>query len=103
MPTRLAPALLVRSTILPALTLLAPLVATAAEPAGNVAERLAKVKAELKSDDAAVRLKAIGSLVHSDLSPMLAAEMKAVLEDRNGEVRSTAATAVGNLGVASVP
>src|SRR5437764_10879472 len=74
----------------------------AAEPS-SAAERAARVKAELKSDDPAVRRAAIRSLVHSDLSAGLLAEMRAALDDRDGEVRSTAATAIGNLGAAAVP
>lgn len=76
---------------------------SAAEPTASTAERLAKTKAGLKSDDAAVRKAAIGSLVHSDLSSMLAAEMQAALNDRDGEIRAVAATATGNLGAVAVP
>lgn len=70
------------------------------------AERLAKVRAALKSGDVAVRRAAILSLVHSDLSAKLAGEMQAALKDSDAEVRATAATATGNLGagaVAAVP
>jgi len=45
--------------------LLTPPGTCAAEPAGQVAERLAKTRADLKSEDLAVRKAAIGSLVHS--------------------------------------
>lgn len=75
----------------------------AAEPAANVAERLAKTRTDLKSKDVAIRRAAIGSLVHSDLSTMLAAEMQGALDDSDGDVRSVAATATGNLGAAAVP
>lgn len=77
--------------------------ATADEKGGDAAQRAAKTKADLKSEDPKVRLAAIGSLIHSDLSPQMLAEMRAALNDRDGEVRSTAATAVGNLGEAAVP
>ena len=50
-----------------------------------------------------MRRAAVGSLVHSDLSTMLAAEIHGALGDQNGEVRAVAATATGNLGAASVP
>ena len=75
----------------------------AAEPAGSAAERAAKVRADLKSDEKAVRHAAILSLVHSDLSLTLKNEMHATLDDKDGEVRAVAATASGNLGTASVP
>jgi HEAT repeat protein len=75
----------------------------AADPAGTVAERLTKTRADLKSDDAAIRKAAIGSLVHSDLSGMLGTEMQGMLNDRNDEVRAVAATATGNLGAAAIP
>lgn len=94
-----------KSTLLA--TLLALVYATsfaaAADPAKSAHERIAKVKADLKSDDVAVRQSAIGSLIHSDISPKLLAEMRAALDDRDGAVRSTAATAVGNLGAEAIP
>ena len=74
-----------------------------AEPAGFAEERIAKVKADLKSEDLAVRQAALGSLVHSDISPKLLAEMRTALGDREGAVRSTAATAIGNLGKEAIP
>jgi HEAT repeat protein len=74
-----------------------------AEPAVTTEQRIAKVKADLKSEDPVVRRSAIGSLIHSDISSMMVAEMRAALGDRDGEVRSTAATAIGNLGAAAVP
>lgn len=77
--------------------------ANAAEPAKSADERIAKVRADLKSEDTAVRQSAIGSLVHSDISPKLLAEMRMALDDRDGAVRSTAATAIGNLGAAAIP
>lgn len=79
------------------------LAAAAADPKGTPEERLARVRAALKSDDVAVRRAAIGSLVHSDLSPKLLAEMRAALGDKDGDVRSVAATATGNLGAEAVP
>ncbi len=91
------------SAILLAAVLSATAGASAAEPAGSAEERIVKVRADLKSDDVAVRKSAIGSLVHSDISPKLLAEMRVALDDRDGAVRSTAATAIGNLGAAAVP
>lgn len=76
--------------------------AVAAEPMGSVEERIAKVKADLKSEDSAVRKTAISSLVHSDISSKLLAEMRTTLDDRDGEVRAIAATATGNLGTAAI-
>lgn len=76
---------------------------TAEDKAGNVAERLAKTRADLQSPDVAVRKAAVGGLVHSDLSATLATEIHAALGDQDGEVRALAATATGNLGAASVP
>jgi HEAT repeat protein len=75
----------------------------AADSADSVDARIARVKADLKSADPAVRKSAIGSLVHSDISSKLLAEMRTALDDRDGEVRSIAATATGNLGAASLP
>jgi peptidyl-prolyl cis-trans isomerase A (cyclophilin A) len=66
-------------------------------------ERLEKARADLKSQQVAVRRTAIKSLVHSDLSADLREEMHAALKDSDAEVRATAATAVGNLGAAAVP
>jgi HEAT repeat protein len=66
-------------------------------------EQIAKVKADLKNEDVAVRQKAIGSLVHSAISGKLFNEMQNALTDRDGAVRSTAATAIGNLGADAVP
>ena len=66
-------------------------------------EKLAKARADLASAQVSVRKKAIESLIHSDLSAHLFPEMAAVLKDADGEVRSIAATAVGNLGVRAEP
>lgn len=77
--------------------------AMAADGKGTPEERLAKVRLDLKSDDVKVRRAAIGSLVHSDLSPKLLAEMRTALGDKDGDVRSVAATATGNLGADAVP
>lgn len=77
------------------------------KPAGTtkdagIEERLRKVRADLRSDDAAVRRAAIGSLVHSDLSAKMLSEMQQALSDKDGDIRSVAATAIGNLGAAAV-
>lgn len=64
-------------------------------------ERLEKTRAELKSGQAEVRRAAILSLVHSDLSMALRAEIQQALKDSDAEVRATAATATGNLGAAA--
>jgi HEAT repeat protein len=61
-------------------------------------EDLAKARRDLASTDVAVRREAIKHLIHSDLSPHMLPEMRAALKDADGEVRSTAATAIGNLG-----
>ena len=74
-----------------------------AEPPGSAEARITKVKIDLKSNDPKVRQAAIGSLVHSDISPKLLSEMRAALDDHEGAVRSTAATAIGNLGAAAIP
>ncbi|MFM9960306.1 MAG: HEAT repeat domain-containing protein [Planctomycetaceae bacterium] len=78
-------------------------IASAAEPAKSAEERIAKVKADLKSDDVSVRQSAIGSLIHSDISPKMLAEMRTALDDGDGAIRSTAATAIGNLGAEAIP
>lgn len=75
----------------------------AADPKPSAEERIAKVKTDLKSEDAAVRKSAIGSLVHSDISSKMLVEMRATLSDRDGDVRAVAATATGNLGAAAIP
>ena len=77
--------------------------AWAADKSGAEAERMAKVRAELKSTEVDVRRAAIRSLIHSDLSAKLREEIQTALKDSDAEVRATAATAVGNLGAASVP
>lgn len=93
----------VRALILCGIALAEILPATAEDKAGNVAERLARTRADLQSPDVAVRKAAVGGLVHSDLSATLATEIHAALGDQDGEVRALAATATGNLGAASVP
>jgi HEAT repeat protein len=65
--------------------------------------RIGKVRMDLKSDDAVVRQSTISSLIHSDISARLFSEMRKALDDSDGAVRSTAATAIGNLGAAAVP
>ena len=81
---------------------LAP-VALADDKAPAQTERLAKTRADLKSAQADIRRAAIKSLVHSDLSAALRAEIQEALRDKDAEVRATAATATGNLGAAAVP
>jgi HEAT repeat protein len=66
-------------------------------------EQLAKARADLTSSKVEVRKKAIESLIHSDLSEHLFPEMAATLKDADGDVRSIAATAVGNLGAKAEP
>jgi HEAT repeat protein len=61
-------------------------------------EQLAKARANLKDANVEVRRKAIMDLIHSDLSEHLAKEMQDCLKDSDGEVRSTAGSAIGNLG-----
>jgi HEAT repeat protein len=82
------------------LTFAAPLHAADAKPSPE--EQIAKVKADLQSGEAAVRQAAIGSLVHSALSPKLLPEMRKALSDADELVRSRAATAIGNLGADAV-
>jgi HEAT repeat protein len=66
-------------------------------------EELAKARGELASPDAAARRIAVMALIHSDLSAALFPELRAALKDGDAEVRSTAATAVGNLGAKAEP
>lgn len=66
-------------------------------------EQIAKAKSDLQSADAAVREAAIGSLVHSAISPKLFAEMRGALSDPDEVVRSRAGTAIGNLAADAVP
>lgn len=65
--------------------------------------QLAKARGDLRSANVDVRRTVIKQLIHSDLSAHLFPEMLAVLKDDDGEVRSTAATAIGNLGVQAEP
>jgi HEAT repeat protein len=74
--------------------------AAGAEPS---AEALDKVRAELTNSSAEVRRKAMQGLIHSELSPHLFREMQAGLKDADGDVRATAATAIGNLGPKAEP
>ena len=64
--------------------------------------RLEKARAGLRSADVEVRRKTLGSLNHSDISDPLIPEMLKLLDDRDGEVRSMAATAVGTHGKAAL-
>lgn len=66
-------------------------------------EQLAKARADLASATVEVRREAIKHLIHSDLSIHLIPEMQAALKDADGEVRATAATAIGNLGAKGEP
>src|SRR5579872_3922798 len=61
-------------------------------------EQLAKVRSDLMSTKVEVRRSAMKELIHSELSAFLFPEMQAGLKDADGEVRSVAATAIGNLG-----
>ena len=66
-------------------------------------EQLAKVRGDLTSTNVEVRRRAMSGLIHSDLSSFLFPEMQAGLKDTDGEVRSIAATAIGNLGAKAEP
>jgi HEAT repeat protein len=61
-------------------------------------EQLAKVRNDLTNSNVEVRRTAMKDLIHSDLSAFLFPEMQTGLKDADGEVRSIAATAIGNLG-----
>ena len=61
-------------------------------------EQLTKVRNDLMSSNAEVRRATMKELIHSELSAFLFPEMQAGLKDADGEVRSIAATAIGNLG-----
>lgn len=66
-------------------------------------EQLSKTRSDLASSSVEVRRTAIKSLVHSKLSDYLFPEMHSALKDADGDVRATAATAIGNLGATSAP
>jgi len=66
-------------------------------------EALAKVRAELTDSHLEVRCKAMQALIHSELSAHLIREIQAGLKDTEGEIRATAATALGNLGARAEP
>jgi HEAT repeat protein len=66
-------------------------------------EQLAKVRGDLTSTNVEVRRKTMSELIHSELSSFLFMEMQAGLKDTDGEVRSIAATAIGNLGAKAEP
>jgi HEAT repeat protein len=74
--------------------------AVGAEPS---AESLDKVRAALTDPSAEVRRRTMRELIHSELSPHLLRELQAGLKDTDGEVRATAATAIGNLGPKAEP
>jgi HEAT repeat protein len=61
-------------------------------------EQLSKARTDLMSSNVEVRRTAMKELIHSELSAFLFREMQAGLKDADGEVRSIAATAIGNLG-----
>lgn len=82
------------------LLLVAPAVGVEAEPKPAA---LAKARADLVSPKVEVRRAAMKELIHSDLSAHLRAEIQAGLKDSDGEVRATAATAIGNLGDQAAP
>jgi HEAT repeat protein len=71
------------------------LVALGADPKP---EQLAKIRGDLTSSNVEVRRTAMKELIHSDFSAFLFPEMQTGLKDADGEVRSIAATAIGNLG-----
>jgi HEAT repeat protein len=79
------------------------LAVTLALGADPTPEQLAKVRGELASPKVEVRRAAISGLIHSDLSAHMFPEMRATLKDSDGEVRSIAATAIGNLGEKAEP
>jgi HEAT repeat protein len=89
------------STVLLAVCLTAR--ASADGKPASKSEQLEKARTDLKSAQVEIRRTAIRSLVHSDLSAELHAEIQAALKDSDAEVRATAATAIGNLGAAAVP
>ena len=66
-------------------------------------EQLTKARAALKDASVEVRRTAIKDLIHSDLSEHLAKEMFECLKDSDGDVRSTAGSAIGNLGAKAEP
>lgn len=79
------------------------LLAGIAAVADPTPEQLAKARRDLASTNVEVRREAIHHLVHSKLSEVLFPEMQAVLKDTDGDVRATAATAIGNLGAKAEP
>jgi HEAT repeat protein len=101
-----SPRLLFLRTLIAGATLLTLAAGTpslrAADAKPSPEEQIAKVKADLQSGDATIRQAAIGSLVHSAISPKLLEEMRKALSDADEVVRSRAATAIGNLGADAV-
>ena len=89
---------LLHAFVLVAFMLISATRVQAAPARASADERIAKAKIDLKSPDTAVRLAAIKSLVHSDISGRLLAEIRTALNDSDADVRSVAATAVGNVG-----
>lgn len=65
--------------------------------------QLDQVRKDLKDETVDIRRMAIMNLIHSDLSAHLLPEIQFALKDSDGEVRSTAATAIGNLGAKAEP
>jgi HEAT repeat protein len=76
---------------------------TAAIGAEPSPESLTKARADLTSSKVEVRRQTMKGLIHSDLSDHLVKEIQAGLQDSDGEVRATAATAIGNLGAKAEP
>lgn len=70
---------------------------------GSPEERVAKVRADLKSTDVEVRRKAIQSLTHNEISKLLLPEIQAALGDSDAKVREWAATVAGPEGKLALP
>jgi HEAT repeat protein len=66
-------------------------------------QRMEKLRTDLTSSQVEARRGAIRALVHSDLSESLREDIQNALKDPDADVRTTAATAIGNLGAAAVP
>jgi len=70
---------------------------------GTPEERAAKVRADLKSTDAVVRIAAIRTLTHNEISKTLLPEIQAALLDSDATVREWAATVAGPEGKLALP